>query len=140
MKRRDFLKSTCSFCVLASSAFVVGSLSSCRKLPIYKTAINENKIAIPVSLFAQTDFKIVRPLKFLYDIALRKEKDGAYTAQLLCCTHAENQLVSTGDGYVCNLHGSKFDKEGKVTKGPAEHSLKKYATEVNDDYIIIFLK
>jgi Rieske Fe-S protein len=139
MERRHFLKSACSLCTLVGVGLIVNSLSSCSQLPIYKTAITENKISIPVSLFTQNDLRIVRPIQLDYDIALQKETDGTYTALLLRCTHADNQLTSTGNGFACNLHGSKFDKEGKVTKGPAEHSLRRFTTKVDSDIIIINL-
>ncbi len=139
MERRDFLKTSCSFCVLASAAVALGPLASCSRLPMYKTVIHENKITVPFSMFAETTLLIVRPSEFEYDIALQKELDGTFTALLLRCTHADNELTSTGDGFVCSLHGSRFDKAGLVIKGPAEHSLKKYVSKGVTDYIIIYL-
>jgi Rieske Fe-S protein len=139
MERRDFLKTTCSFCVLAGAALATGMLDSCSSLPIYKTAMSDNKIAVPVSLFAQTNLQIIRPKQFEYDIALLKSNDGAYTAILLRCTHADNQLGLTGTGFVCTLHGSRFDKQGAVTKGPAQRPLKKYPAEIVSDNIIIHI-
>jgi Rieske Fe-S protein len=126
-------------CLAVGAGMVIGSLSSCATLPVYKTAPSNNKVSVPVSLFAQSDFQIIQPKDFYYNIGLRKEQDGTYTALLLRCTHADNQLVSTGNGFKCNLHGSAFDKEGQVTQGPAEHSLKKYPTEIISDQIIIHL-
>ncbi len=73
------------------------------------------------------------------DIALRKEQDGTYTALLMRCTHADNPLVSTGNGFICNLHGSTFDKEGSVTKGPAALPLRKYSVEIVSDNILIHI-
>ena len=140
MERKDFLRLTGSFCILASADLIAGSMSSCSQLPIYKTAINENKITVPLSLFAQTNLQLIRPKQLDYDIALRKEQDGSYSAILLRCTHADNQLTSTGNGFVCNLHGSRFNTEGLVMKGPAERSLKKFPTEVISDNIIIKFK
>jgi Rieske Fe-S protein len=90
-------------------------------------------------LFAQTDLQIVRPHAFDYDIALQREKDGSYTAILLCCTHTDNQVSFTGNGFVCSLHGSRFDKEGNVLKGPAERSLKKYKTQIIGGNVVIVL-
>jgi Rieske Fe-S protein len=139
MERRDFLKASCSVCLLGSAALIAVPLSSCSKLPIYKTVIHENKIVVPVSLFAQTNLQIVRPTEFDYDIALQKDKGGTFTAILLRCTHAENELSPTGNGFVCNLHGSRFDMEGLVLKGPAEHSLKKYPVHEDSGNIIILL-
>jgi nitrite reductase/ring-hydroxylating ferredoxin subunit len=126
-------------CLAVGAGMVIGSLSSCATLPVYKTAASNNKVSVPVSLFAQSDFQIIQPKDFYYNIGLRKEKDGTYTALLLRCTHADNQLVATGNGFKCNLHGSAFDKEGQVTQGPAERSLKKYQTEIISDQIIIHL-
>jgi Rieske Fe-S protein len=127
-------------CLAVGAGLVAASsLSSCATLPVYKTAMANNKVSVPVSLFAQSDFQLIQPKDFFYNIGLRKEKDGSYTALLLRCTHADNQLISTGNGFKCNLHGSTFDKEGQVTQGPAERSLKKYPIEILSDQIIIHL-
>lgn len=115
------------------------TLSSCATVSVYKTSAGSNKISVPVSQFAKTDFQVVQAQGLFYNIALRKETDGSYTALLLRCTHADNQLMATGKGFKCNLHGSTFNQEGKVTKGPAERALVKYPTEVNNGNIIIHL-
>ena len=121
------------------AGMMMSSITSCSSIPVYKTIITENKIAVPVSQFAASDFQIIRPKNYDYDIGLRKEKDGSYAALLLRCTHADNQLTSTGTGFFCDLHGSRFDEEGVVIKGPAEHSLKKFSTEIIFGNIIIHL-
>jgi Rieske Fe-S protein len=139
MDRRDFLKQSCIACIAAGAGVVAGSLSSCATLPVYKTAAESNKVTVPVSLFVQGDFQVIQPKGFYYNIGLLKEKNGTYTALLLRCTHADNQLTPTGNGYKCNLHGSTFDKEGHVTQGPAERPLTKYPTELISDQIIIHL-
>jgi nitrite reductase/ring-hydroxylating ferredoxin subunit len=127
-------------CLAVGAGLVAGSLASCgAALPVFKTTVADNRISVPVALFAQTDFQLIQPKDFYYNIGLRKETDGTYTALLLRCTHADNQLVATGNGFKCNLHGSAFSKEGQVTQGPAERSLKKYHTEVVSDQIIIHL-
>jgi Rieske Fe-S protein len=55
----------------------------------------------------------------------------------LQCTHQENQLTTTGDGYYCSLHGSQFDKNGRVIKGPAEKPLERYKVFVEKENVII---
>lgn len=140
MDRRSFVKQSCTICLAVGAGMVAASaLSSCAALPVYKTTMANNKVTVPVSLFAQSDFQVIQPKDLFYNIGLRKEKDGTYTALLLRCTHADNQLISTGNGFKCNLHGSAFDKEGQVMQGPAERSLKKYQTEIISDQIIIHL-
>ncbi|HEY4787820.1 MAG TPA: Rieske (2Fe-2S) protein [Bacteroidales bacterium] len=139
MERRNFLKTTGSVCAMVSIAMVTGSLTSCSQLPIYKTAILENKVAVPLNLFQQTSLQIIKPAGYDYNIALQKENDGTFTALLLRCTHSDNQLSSTGNGFVCNLHGSRFDKEGIVLKGPAERPLKRLRTSLSSDNVTIYL-
>jgi nitrite reductase/ring-hydroxylating ferredoxin subunit len=139
MDRRSFVKQSCTMCLAVGAGLVAGSLSSCATLPVYKTTMANNKVSVPVSLFAQSDFQVIQPKDLYYNIGLRKEKDSTYTALLLRCTHADNQLMPAGNGFTCSLHGSTFNKEGQVTQGPAEQSLKKYQTEIISDQIIIHL-
>jgi Rieske Fe-S protein len=127
-------------CLAFSAGAVITSLSSCATLPVYKTAVADKKITVPTTLFTQSNFQLIQPQGMYYNIGLRKEGDGSYTALLLRCTHADNQLTPAGNnGYTCNLHGSQFDKEGHVTHGPAEHDLKKYPTQIISGNIIINL-
>lgn len=118
----------------------LGTLAGCGSaLPVYNASIANNQVIVPVTAFNNGDFQIIKPEKFLYNIGLRKESDGTYTALLLRCTHADNQLMSTGNGFKCSLHGSEFDKEGQVTNGPAARPLARYKTEVVNNQIIIHL-
>ena len=127
-------------CLAISAGMAISALSSCATLPVYKTAVNNKKITVPTDLFAQSDFQLIQPQGMYYNIGLRKEPDGTYTALLLRCTHADNQLnVAGNNGYVCTLHGSQFNKEGHVTHGPAERDLKKYTTQIVSNQIIINL-
>lgn len=138
MDRRKFVKQSCSVCLAVGSGMLVGSLASCASvLPVYKTAATNNKISVPVALFANANFRLVQPKNFYYNIGLKKEENGSYTALLLRCTHADNQLTPTGNGFKCTLHGSAFNNEGQVTKGPAEYPLKKYQTQIISGQIII---
>ncbi len=139
MERREFLKKGCTFCLLAGAGLAVGSLASCSTLPVYQAAISNQQVAVPVSLFASGDVHVIQPKSMYYNIALKKEASGTYTALLLRCTHADNQLMVTGNGFKCNLHGSAYDQEGHVLQGPAEQPLHQYLTEIKNDQIIIHL-
>jgi Rieske Fe-S protein len=121
------------------SGALMGALSSCSTLPVYETTILNKQVLVPASLFAKGNLQIVQPKSYYYNIALNKEADGTYTALLLKCTHADNQLNVTGNGYRCSLHGSAFNSEGQVTNGPAERPLKKLKTELTNEHIIIYL-
>ena len=141
MNRRKFVKQSCTICMAVSSGMLVAALSSCSAmLPIYHAALTGgDKLAVPLALFEKSDFRLIQPQNILYNIGLKKEADGSFTALLLRCTHADNQLTSTGNGYNCTLHGSTFDNEGRVTHGPAERPLKRYPTQLTGQQIIIQL-
>lgn len=140
MERRNFIKNSCAVCAafLIPDLMIVG-LSGCKTTSVYSTALVNKTISVPVSLFTESELQIIRVKELEDDIALRKEQDGTYTALLMRCTHADNPLVSTGNGFICNLHGSTFDKEGAVTKGPAALPLRKYSVEIVSDNILIHI-
>lgn len=140
MDRRNFFKKSGSLCLAFGVSAVVGTLStSCSLQAIYKTSLADNKISVPSSLFAQTDLMIIQAKQLEYNLAVRKLGEDRYEAILLRCTHADNQLNSTGTGFVCNMHGSKFRKDGAVEKGPAMQALKKYPAKRVADQIIIYV-
>lgn len=141
MQRRQFLKSSCNLCLLGAAGYLLSDLVGCSPAyKVLKAPVVNNTVTVPANLFAQSALQIVRPQGSYYDIAVEKKQDGSYNALLLQCTHQENQLNTTGNGYTCSLHGSTFDKEGKVTKGPAERPLERYRTEAIQDNIVIHLK
>ncbi|HEX4850269.1 MAG TPA: Rieske 2Fe-2S domain-containing protein, partial [Puia sp.] len=100
----------------------------------------DNSVQLPVSAFAQSNVQFIRPRGWSYDLVVQKKSNDQYECMLLQCTHQQNQIIPTGNGFVCNLHGSHFDKDGNVVKGPAEIALKKYKTEIEQDKLVIHLK
>jgi Rieske Fe-S protein len=59
-----------------------------------------------------------------------RDADGIY-AMTLTCTHQSCNMASQGSvsssGIYCSCHGSKFDVQGNVTKGPANTSLSHFS-------------
>lgn len=140
MERRKFIKTGCQLCLLAMAGAALPSFPAFAggKPKAYKTGVNDNNQAeIPVELFNETNLQIVRVKGEMYDIALHKNEEGIYTAFLMRCTHMDNQLYLTSDGFKCSMHGSEYDKKGMVTKGPSELPLVTYPTSTNDTYILI---
>jgi nitrite reductase/ring-hydroxylating ferredoxin subunit len=140
MQRREFLRTTCAFCLAASAGIMVTSLSSCANLPVLDATVIDHSITVPLSAFTQSDYQIIRPNNLLFDIALHKKPDGQFRAIVLQCTHASNQLTPTGEGYTCPAHGSTFDLDGKVTHGPAQLPLRELPTESSRDAVLIRLR
>jgi Rieske Fe-S protein len=141
MERRKFLSSSCRICLLGAAGFSLTQLIGCATtFPVYKTSIANGDLNVPLNLFEKSAVQIVRPAGWYYDVAVQKNPDNSYTALLLQCTHQENQLTPTGTGYHCSLHGSDFDKQGNVRKGPAEQPLHHFETSVNNDIVSVHVK
>src|SRR5882757_8610031 len=134
MQRRYFIKKACRVCLLgATGAVIAADLASCSPAAnkaIINPTVNNNQFQVPVSLFDKQAFQIVSPAKYPYEIAIEKNEDNTYKALLLKCTHYDNQLTPTGNGFTCSLHGSKFTKEGEVVNGPAARPLQQLKTQV----------
>ena len=138
MERRKFISSSCKICLLGTAGFSLTQLIGCATaFPIYKTSITNGSLNVPLNLFDKSVLQIVRPAGWYYDVAVQKNTDNSYSALLLQCTHQENQLTPTGSGYHCSLHGSDFDKQGNVRKGPAEQPLHHFKTSVENNFISI---
>jgi len=140
MERRDFLQSSCKACMLVAAGYFLPKLTGCSPAAyaVFKTEVTDKKITMPLSMFDQNSLQFVRPKGWYYDIAVQKKEDNSYSALLLMCTHQENQLTPAGkNGYTCSLHGSQFDANGTVRKGPAQEPLERFNTTIENNNLII---
>ncbi len=139
MQRRTFLKDSCTVCLLGAAGYVLPQLAGCKtaSYAVYKTPVVGKSVVVPLSLFDAAPTRFVRPAGWYRDIAVQKKDDNTYQALLLECTHQENALTPTGSGFHCSLHGSDFDKDGRVRKGPAAQPLTRYQTSIDQNNLII---
>ncbi len=72
-------------------------------------------------------------------IAVIREKGELYALDLVC-THLGCTLAVTPAGLTCPCHGSSFDRQGNVLKGPADRPLTRYAVQVGEDGISVSLQ
>jgi len=130
--------------MLLASGLLLPALSGCGPgaYQVFNATPVDDKLMVPADSFAKGPLVLVRPKGWYYAIALRKKEDNTYTALLLKCTHQDNQLTAASDGFSCSLHGSGFNRDGQVTKGPAERALTAYrvTTDNLSNNIIIHLK
>lgn len=142
MQRRDFIKNTCRVCLLGSAGVAAFNLNACSPTmgsALAKPDVKNNTITIPTALFNTHLVQIITPNKYPYEIAVQKINETTYQALLLKCTHYDNQLIPTGKGYTCQVHGSNFDSNGNVTKGPAAESLLQLKTTISETDLLIQL-
>ena len=128
----------CDTCLVGAAALLLAGINGCAPAyPVFKTTVTGNTIEVPLPLFDLHPMQVVRPKGWQYDIAVQKNADGTFTALLMQCTHLDNQLAPSQNGYHCSLHGSRFNKAGKVIKGPAEAPLKSYPTSTANNHLLI---
>lgn len=71
-------------------------------------------------------------------MVITQPAEGEYVALSGICTHQHCTLREVSNGkIVCGCHGSEFDLEGKVLKGPAETDLGTRSIEIQGDYFIV---
>lgn len=138
--RKDFLVTAGKgICGLAIAAGATSWLAGCAvaKQSVYKAQLQEKKVAVPVTLFAEKNMQVVEAPGWQYNILVVKEKDLSYKVLLMKCTHQGFRLTPDRNGLHCNLHGSTFDLEGEITNGPAAKPLTSFPVTVEKDFILI---
>ncbi|MFC0182842.1 ubiquinol-cytochrome c reductase iron-sulfur subunit [Pseudarcicella hirudinis] len=63
-------------------------------------------------------------------VIVARTKDGDFIAVSKTCTHEGTTINfdNASTGFICPNHGSRFDRNGNVTLGPAAIALKQYKT------------
>jgi cytochrome b6-f complex iron-sulfur subunit len=65
-----------------------------------------------------------------------KTKDG-FQAYSLVCTHLGCTVEEDGENFRCPCHGSQFDHDGRVLKGPATEELPTLSVTVSENGSLI---
>ena len=89
----------------------------------------------------QTDFDIgpasafgLNTRTYLMQIpALLIRDQQGYTALSLVCTHLGCTVEQSPEGFACPCHGSRYDDQGAVERGPATAPLRRLRTEISTD-------
>jgi len=123
MKRRVFFK-------ILASALGFSALSAIPTL-VDKNSIRHNKkTSIDISA-------INRPVNFIGNFIITKKLNNlnVFSAR---CPHLGCNINNYKDNIIiCPCHGSHFDLEGNVLRGPATKPLKKFVYLIESDKIII---
>jgi Rieske Fe-S protein len=67
-------------------------------------------------------------------LALVRNGDDCIALSLVC-THLGCTVTVTADGLSCPCHGSRFDREGRVERGPADRPLARYPVQREGDMV-----
>ena len=62
---------------------------------------------------------------------------GGFAAVSSICTHRGCTVDLGGPGLACPCHGSQYDREGQVVRGPASRALERYPVRSSGDELIV---
>ena len=122
--RRDFLKLGITTLLTASGLIGLGGLIRFLDFqtdPTPKTEFDLGQ-ASNYSIGSRTLISEV-PALLIHD-------QNGFTALSLVCTHLGCTVQEKPDGFACPCHGSRYDEEGKVVRGPAQKPLKPLPVEI----------
>ena len=117
MPRRDFLGIAAMWAMGASMMFALLGMLRLPRAAVLPAPSKKYKVALPESLADGEPF--VPPGR---SVALFKDKQGVYAVSTIC-THLGCIVKQSAGGFACPCHGSEFNKDGTVTKGPAPKAL-----------------
>lgn len=132
--RRRFLR--------ASGTLGVGlALSACATLSVYHTTVREGRIAVEVAMFpnlAKPGGGILLDAEGLAGPILLINLDGTdFSALSAVCTHLGCRVRPSGRFLRCPCHGSTYDLQGRVIRGPAQRALRIFQTRTSNGVIEI---
>jgi Rieske Fe-S protein len=134
--RRQFVSAACALCASAVLAPAALAAEDDKKKKL-KLVLKDGKVFIPAHVLNERlqSFKVKKMPK---PLLLVKNSDH-FEAYSMSCTHMGVKLKVDGDELVCPAHGSIFDLEGNVTKGPAKRNLDKFEIEPAEDGIWVIV-
>ncbi len=65
------------------------------------------------------------------------QREETVTGISLVCTHLGCTVTMTPDEMICPCHGSRFTRDGRVIKGPAERALSKVTVTGDGEDVVV---
>ena len=127
LDRRGFIAACASgACALAASSTACASLAT---RPV--TAVN-GVIALQFSEYPELTrvggTARILPAEARDPLLVLAQPGGGLTVLSTVCTHRGCAVEARGEQLVCPCHGSTYDRNGAVLRGPAEQPLRTYQT------------
>lgn len=116
---------------LASIALLVASATMLRRFLTPRTK-PRRKVVVSV---ARADIPPLGALVYRESRVALMQANGEIYALSLVCTHLGCTLNVTSEKLSCPCHGSEFDRQGMVLKGPADRPLKRLSVELRDGMV-----
>ena len=132
MDRREFVAS----CAMLSAAFLAG----CASMVTHPVPVAAGRIQLALGQYpelAKPDGAVKLQPDGREDPIYVLAKGGEFVAVSPICTHRGCTVDVHGERLVCPCHGSTYDRDGKVLKGPAQRALTTYRLTRSGDSLTI---
>lgn len=134
LDRREFVVS----CAVLSAAF----LSGCASMVTHPVPIAAGRIRVALAQYpelSRADGAVKLQPEGMADPIFLLATPGGFVAVSPICTHRGCTVDVHGERLVCPCHGSTYDREGTVLKGPAQRALTRYPVERAGDVLTILV-
>jgi Rieske Fe-S protein len=134
LERREFV----ALCAAAASSWLAG----CVSMVTHPVPVTSGRLRIAIPEFpdlAQPNGAIKLQPAGHPDPVYVLSGPAGFSAVSPICTHRGCTVDVSGARLVCPCHGSTYDREGRVLKGPAERALARYPVAREGDALIIDL-
>jgi cytochrome b6-f complex iron-sulfur subunit len=125
--RRDFLKLARDILLTGSGLLGLGGLLRFMSYQSQPPALTEFDLGL-ASNYPPSSRTLLPNVP-----ALLIQGDKGFSAFSLVCTHLGCTVESSPQGFACPCHGSRFDLQGKVIRGPASKPLSALRLEISAD-------
>ena len=125
--RRDFLRVTFNSLLTLGGALIAGGLARFFSYQPDPPPPTDYDLG-PASQFPSGESTVLPQIPAV----LTREGD-TFSALSLKCTHLGCTVQQTGGAFECPCHGSRYDENGNVLRGPAARALQKLRAEVTKD-------
>ncbi len=129
MDRREFLK--------AAPACL--ALAACATVPTYRADLRDGYLLVDeaaLSVLWEKGSAVMVSHRAQSAVLLRLG-EGQYRALEADCPHQGCRVRPSAQFITCPCHGSTFDIEGRLVRGPAKRSLRQYPVLRRDGYLEI---
>jgi cytochrome b6-f complex iron-sulfur subunit len=125
VSRRDFLKITTT--TLLSISGLLGLAGLLRFLDFQEEDMSKTEFDLGLA----SDYP-PGSRSLIADVpAILINEASGFMALSLVCTHLGCTVEQKDNGFACPCHGSRYDAEGKVVRGPAQKALRLLRVEQN---------
>ena len=133
LSRRGLITGICGIAALSMTPLTAEAASVVTKAPGGKLTIRVRDISKVVAVGSSVQIGKVKG----QPVALLRSGPSTFSAFSLLCPHQGITVVKDGEGWVCNAHGSKFEKDGELNFGPATTALAPVPVKVKSGVITI---